>query len=170
MFLSSHVHVLEWIQILLIPDFQGTSCWKQTQYLKLIDCNGTRTHNQLVRKRTLNHFTKLTNDWAALWLLICTVHLTVCSYHVAYTFQSESTLYSYLNVKELFDWERQDIWNLSECNVIRTRNHLIRKRRRNHLTKLAKTLSCVRSTYLKRTFNCTFLLCHVRMSDWINTL
>ena len=28
-------------------------------------------------------------------------HLTVCSYHVTYAFQSESTLYSCLNVKEL---------------------------------------------------------------------
>ena len=27
---------------------------------------------------------------------------TVCSYHVTYAFQSESTLYSCLNVKELF--------------------------------------------------------------------
>ena len=32
-----------------------------------------------------------------LWVLIFMVHLTVCSYHVAYTFQSESTLYSCLN-------------------------------------------------------------------------
>ena len=29
-----------------------------------------------------------------LWVLICTVHLTVCYYHVTYEFQSESTLYS----------------------------------------------------------------------------
>ena len=29
------------------------------------------------------------------------VHLTVCSCHVTYMFQSESTLYSCLNVKEL---------------------------------------------------------------------
>ena len=29
------------------------------------------------------------------------MHLTVCSYHVTYAFQSESTLYSCLNVKEL---------------------------------------------------------------------
>ena len=27
--------------------------------------------------------------------------LTVCSFHVTYTFQSESTLYSFLNVKQL---------------------------------------------------------------------
>ena len=31
----------------------------------------------------------------------CMVHLTVCYYHVIYVFQSESTLYSWLNVKEL---------------------------------------------------------------------
>ena len=29
-----------------------------------------------------------------LWVLICTVRLTVCSYHVTYAFQSESTLYT----------------------------------------------------------------------------
>ena len=56
----------------------------------LSDCNWTRTHNQLVRKRTLNHLAKLAknflNDWAVVWVLICTVHLIVCSYHVTYAF------------------------------------------------------------------------------------
>ena len=33
------------------------------------------------------------NDSAVLWALICTVHLTACSCHVTYAFQSESTLY-----------------------------------------------------------------------------
>ena len=33
----------------------------------LSDCNGTRTHNKLVRKRTLNHLAKLTN-WLS-WVL-----------------------------------------------------------------------------------------------------
>ena len=48
----------------------------------LSDCKWTRTHNHLVHKRrTLNHLAKLAlNDWAVLWVLICTVHLTVCSY------------------------------------------------------------------------------------------
>ena len=50
------------------------------------DCKGNRTHNHLVRKRTLNHLAKLT-----IWLrwiasTYCTVHLTVCSYHVTYAF------------------------------------------------------------------------------------
>ena len=35
--------------------------------------------------------------------------LTVCSCHVTYTFQSESTLYSCLNVKELLARSRREI-------------------------------------------------------------
>ena len=31
--------------------------------------------------------------------LVCTVHLSVCSYHVTYVFQSECTLYSCLNLR-----------------------------------------------------------------------
>ena len=34
---------------------------------------------------------------------------TVCSYHVMYVFQSESTLYSCLNVKELLARNRHEI-------------------------------------------------------------
>ena len=48
-------------------DFQKTINW-QTNFFELFfisynyplhDCNGTQTHNQLVRKRTLNHLVKL---------------------------------------------------------------------------------------------------------------
>ena len=35
------------------------------------------------------------------WVLICEVHLAVCSCHVTYAFQSKSTLYCCVNVKEL---------------------------------------------------------------------
>ena len=41
-------------------------------------------------------------------VLICKVPLTVCSYHVAYAFQSESTLYNSLNVKELLAQKRRE--------------------------------------------------------------
>ena len=58
------------------------------------DCNWTRTDNHLVYKRTLNHWQNWPNNWAVLWLLICTVHLTVYSYHVMYAFQSESILWN----------------------------------------------------------------------------
>ena len=38
----------------LLPECQGTLCWKQARYN-----NGIRTYNHLVRKRTLNHLVKL---------------------------------------------------------------------------------------------------------------
>ena len=67
-------------------------------------------------------------------------------------FQSESTLYSCLNVKELLARSRREIWRLCDCNWTRTRNHLVYKRTLNHLAKLAKWLSCVLSTYLYGAF------------------
>ena len=63
---------------------------------------------------------------------------TVSSYHVTYAFQSESTLYSGLNVKELLARSRREIGSLSDCNWTRTHNHLVHKRTLNHLAKLAK--------------------------------
>ena len=67
--------------------------------------------------------------------------LTVCSFHVTYAFQSESTLYSCLNFKELLARNRREIWSLSDCNWTRTHNPLVLKRTPNHLVKLAKWLS-----------------------------
>ena len=96
--------------------------------------------------------------------------MTVCSFHVTYAFQSESTLYICLNVKELLAPSRREIWSLSDCNWTRTHNHLVHKRTLNHLAKLAKWLSCVMSTYLYGAFDCAFLSCHVRVSEWIHTL
>ena len=83
-----------------------------------------------------------------LWVLICTVHLTVCSYHGTYALQSESPLYSCLKLNELFGRSKCEIWNLSDCNETRTHNDLVRKRTLNHLAKLAKWLHCRVSTYL----------------------
>ena len=42
----------------------------------------------------------------------------------------------YLNVKEILARSRHHIWSLSDSNVIRTQNHLVRKRTLNHLAKL----------------------------------
>ena len=96
--------------------------------------------------------------------------MTVRSYHVTYVFQSESTLYICLNVKELLVRSRREIWSLSDCNWTRTHNHLVHKRTLSHLAKLANWLSCVLSTYLYGAFDCMFLLCQVRVSEWIHTL
>ena len=105
-----------------------------------------------------------------LWVLICTVHLIVCSYHVTYEIESESTLYSCVNAKELLARRRPHIWRLSYCNGALPHNHLLRQRILNHLAKLAKWLSSVVSTYLYGAFDCMFLSCHVRVWEWIHTL
>ena len=67
--------------------------------------------------------------------------MVVCSCHVMYTFQSQSTLYNCLNVKKLFGRNKRKIWRLSDCNWTWTHNHLVHKRTLNHLSKLAKWLS-----------------------------
>ena len=67
------------------------------------------------------------------WFIIL---LTVCCYHVTYAFQSESTLYICLKVKEVLAQNRCDIWSLSDCNGTRTHNHLVRKWTLNHLVRL----------------------------------
>ena len=59
---------------------------------------------------------------------------------------------------------------ISYCNRTGTHNHLVCRRTLNHFTKLAKWLSCVVSTYLYGAFDCIFLSCYVRISDWIHTL
>ena len=43
--------------------------------------------------------------------------MTVCSCHATYSFESESTLYSCLNVKERLP----QIWSLSDCDWIGTK-------------------------------------------------
>ena len=47
----------------------------------------------------------------------------------------------------------------------RTHNRIL-----NHLGKLTKWLSWVVSIYLYGTFDCMFLSCHIRVSEWIHTL
>ena len=110
------------------------------------------------------------NDRAVCWVLICTVHLTVCSCHVKWAFQSESTLYSWLNVKETFAQSRREIWRWSDCNWSQTQNCLVLKRTLNHLVKQAKWSTCVLTTYMYTAFDSMFFSCDVRVSEWIHTL
>ena len=115
-------------------------------------------------------FSVLPSDLKLFVLKIFTcIILTVCSCRVTYAFQTESTLYSCLNVKKLFAQSRHKIWSLSDCNWIRTHNHLVRKRKLNHFAKLAKWLSCVVSTCLYSAFDC-MLSCRIHVSEWIHFL
>ena len=73
-------------------------------------------------------------------IFVCFLYLlSVCSYHVTYAFQSESKLYSCLNVKELLARSRHEIRSLSDCNWTRINNYLVHKRTLNHLAKLVQT-------------------------------
>ena len=49
-------------------------------------------------------------------------------YHLVYAFESESTLYSCLNVKELLAENKRNVWNLSDSKGIRNHIHLVSKR------------------------------------------
>ena len=58
--------------------FQSESTLYNCLEIKTLLARNRRDY--LVRKRTPNHLVKLTTDWAVLWVLVCTVHLTVCYY------------------------------------------------------------------------------------------
>ena len=118
----------------------------------------------------INHLAKLPIDWARVWVLICTVHLTVCSCHVTYAFQSESKLYGCLNVKEVLAQSRPKIWSSNDCIWTRTQNYLARKWTFNHLAELAKSLSFVLSSSLCGAFDCMFWSSHVGVSERIHSL
>ena len=66
--------------------------------------------------------------------------LIVFCYHVTYEFQSESTLYSCLSVKELLARNRRNIGSLNGCNRIRTHNHLVCQQTLSHLAKWLSVL------------------------------
>ena len=98
------------------------------------------------------------------------VHLSVCLYYVTYAFQNKSTLYIGLNVTEFLAKNRRDIGSLSDCNGTRIHNDLVRRGTLNHLAKLKEWVSWIVSTDLYGAFDCMFLSCHVRVSEWIHTL
>ena len=65
-----------------------------------------KTNKRSTYKGQVPAMDKLVKFRASIWE---NGRLTVCSYHIAYTFQSESTHYSYLIVKELLAQNRRDI-------------------------------------------------------------
>ena len=80
---------------------------------------------RIVYRDSISSFHELLQK-VILWLYVLVMFLS-CSY----AFQSESTLYSCLNVKELVSRNRREIWSLSGCNWTRTHKHLVRKRTLN---------------------------------------
>ena len=60
--------------------------------------------------------------------------------------------------------------SLIHCNWTPTCCHLVDKWTLKHLAKLAKWISFFVSTYLYGAFDCMYFSCHVRISEWTDTL
>ena len=99
---------------------------------------------------------------------ILRILLTVCSCHVTYVFQRETTLYSCLNVKGLLARSRLEIWSLSDCNWTRTHNHLVRNQTLYHLAKLAKLASLAK--WLSVHLRTKLLWVRIQLQSLKNTL
>ena len=79
-----------------------------------------------------------------------------CHVYTCFRVNSHSKTWVSKNVKELFAWNRHDIWCLGDCNGTQTHNHWVCKWTLNHLAKLTKWLSCFVSSYLN---GCGFKSC-----------
>ena len=73
--------------------------------------------------------------------------LTVCYYHVTYAFQSEFTLYSFLNVKKLLARNRRDITNSLLLRWYRAQD-LFGSQIPVTTGEFERRISCIRSSYL----------------------
>ena len=88
------------------------------------------------------------NDWAVLRVLnLYSAFNSMFLSCLTYACQSESTLQSCLNVKELLAWNGCDISSLSDDNGTWTHNHWVCKWTLNHLAKLAN-INILHITYL----------------------
>ena len=78
--------------------------WNHLFFVYLLILNGLKVKNYLRINILIIEIIKL-----VIKSLKIKNQLTVCFYHVTYAFQSESTLYSCLNVKELLARSRREI-------------------------------------------------------------
>ena len=95
-----------------------------------------------------------------LTMALKTIFIAVCYYHITHMFQSESTLYICLNVKEVYAWNKRIAW--SDSNRIRTHNHFVCKQTLNHLAKVA-SLAYELSA-------CEFKSCYCSLYTWLTKL
>ena len=103
--------------------------------------NSAKNASMVPSLRNLSHI-PLSHNSSINYLV---TYLTICSYHVTYISYSESTLCSYLDIRELLARNRCDIWKLSGCNGIQIHSHLVCKWTLNHLATLVveETYSCI---------------------------
>ena len=154
-----------------LPEYQGILCLKQVPYLKF-KLQQRHSHPKPPKAETN---TQPFTETGQLIELSCE-HLSVryIWLHVIIMSRTSFRVYQhsilYLNSKELLARSRGHIWSLNESNESRTQNHLVSKRTLNDLAKLVKWLSCFMCGDMYCEFNCMLLSCHVRVSEWIDTL
>ena len=122
------------------PNVKELLAWRREYIWNLSDSNDIRTHNYLVRNRTLNHLAKMTK-WMSCVVSTYLYGASDCvlfSCHVQVSDWIYTLVTICLNVTEVLAWTRCHIWSLSDSNEIRTHNHSVRKRKLNHLAKLSK--------------------------------
>ena len=152
-------------------NFKKLLAWSRRRIWSLSNSNGIWTHNHLVRKLNTQPFSQtgqmieLCYEYLSIWCIW--LYVIIC--HVRVSEWIHTLKFAWMS-RKLLAWSRRHIWRLSDSNGIRTHNHLVCKRKLHHLTKPAKWLSCVVSTYLYSAFDCMFLSCHVRVLEWIHTL
>ena len=139
-----------------------------------------RTDNHLVRNRTLNHLAKLAKWYLpvrCIWQYVIIISRITCRVNphpvVCVNFKEllvRSRQHVCVNFKELLVRSRQHSWSLSDSKEVRTHNHIVGKRTRKHIARLAKWVSCVVSTYIYGAFDCMVLLCRVRVPELIQIL
>ena len=89
--------------------------WKLYVKENLYDCNGIRTHNDLVHKQTLSHLVKLTKwfSWVSVWWCVW-----LCVFNMSQTRFA-------VNLHSVVVWmsrNRRDIWSLSKRKGTQTHN------------------------------------------------
>ena len=86
------------------------------------DCNGTRTHDQLICKRTLKYFVKLAK-WLSCVVSTYLYGMLLCVFIMSHTRLEWIRKCNCPNVKGLFARSRYNIWSLSVCRETWTYNH-----------------------------------------------
>ena len=112
--------------------------WGRRHIWSSRDINEIRTHNHLVRKRTLKQCSNIKHEYLSVgcvWLYI------FVKSHTSFRVNPHSIVC--LNFKDFLARSKRHIWSLSDGNEIRTYKLLVRKRTLNHLAKMAKWLSFV---------------------------
>ena len=133
-----------------------------TQGNKLSDCSGIWAHNHLVTNRTHNHLAELTK-WFS-----CVVSTYLYDAFGCVILSCHILILEWIHTLQLPDYQEIACSNKARyrnCNGIGTYDHLACKRTINHLSKLAKWLSCVVSIYMYDAFDSVFSSCHIRILD-----